>query len=141
MLQTETQRPQNCRRTLGRRLGTFCCQRAVSTPLGEISVSRRGECVVFSLNILLIVSQISTCHSNLHAVDHANLRGHQKLLANGIGGVCCARHVVSRPLSFGDIQRGERCVLNLYYAIYTSHCATDTLIWTILSCLRCMRCS
>lgn len=56
------------------------------------------------------------CDSSLHAVDHANLRGSAAYIASGVG-ACQCRHMLVRPGSVGDLQKGERCVLCATYDI------------------------
>lgn len=51
---------------------------------------------------------MNTCDSNLQAVDHANKRGSSNMLASGVGGVTCARHVMNMPGGFGDLEKGEK---------------------------------
>ncbi|EJC97359.1 uncharacterized protein FOMMEDRAFT_67821, partial [Fomitiporia mediterranea MF3/22] len=46
------------------------------------------------------------CDSNLHAVDHANLKGNSKYVASGVGAVQC-RHMFVQPNGTGDLSRGE----------------------------------
>lgn len=53
--------------------------------------------------------QKSTC-SNHRAVDAE--RSTKGLAATGVGTIDCARHDVKRPTSVGDLQKGERSVLN-----------------------------
>ncbi len=55
-----------------------------------------------------VLSQINTCDSTLHAVDHANKKGIEGLAATGIGGISCARHCFNRKLGFADLQKGEK---------------------------------
>jgi hypothetical protein len=53
--------------------------------------------------------QKSTCNSH-NAVNNANTRDSRGVDVTGVGAVDCARHNLKRPLSVGDLQKGERYV-------------------------------
>ncbi|TDL15288.1 hypothetical protein BD410DRAFT_732930, partial [Rickenella mellea] len=65
--------------------------------------------------------EMNTCESKLRAVDHANVRGDQRLLVNGVGGVNCSRHALNRRIGFGDLQRGEKFCNMDYFVLSTLH--------------------
>ncbi|TDL25097.1 hypothetical protein BD410DRAFT_717811, partial [Rickenella mellea] len=65
--------------------------------------------------------EMNTCESKLRAVDHANVRGDQRLLVNGVGGVNCSRHALNRQTGFGDLQRGEKYSNMDYFVLSTLH--------------------
>ncbi|TDL14069.1 hypothetical protein BD410DRAFT_687969, partial [Rickenella mellea] len=65
------------------------------------------------------ICETTSCQSELRAVDHANLRGNQKLAVNGVGGVNCSRHALNRPVGFGDLQRGEK-YCNMDYIVLST---------------------
>lgn len=54
-----------------------------------------------------LVSEPSTC-SNYDAVKSASIRGGKGVTASGVGTIECSRHDMKRPLSVGDLQRGEK---------------------------------
>lgn len=54
-----------------------------------------------------IVNDPSTCN-NHDAVKSASLRGGKEIAASGVGTVECSRHDMKRPVSVGDLQKGER---------------------------------
>ncbi|SJL06441.1 uncharacterized protein ARMOST_09778 [Armillaria ostoyae] len=60
----------------------------------------------------------STCN-NHDAVKLANSRGGQGAAATGVGAVVCGRHDMKRPLSVGDLQKGER-YLNMDYFVLST---------------------
>jgi hypothetical protein len=47
--------------------------------------------------------------SNHDAIKSANIRGGRGVAASGLGAVTCSRHDMRRPVSAGDLQKGERC--------------------------------
>jgi hypothetical protein len=55
----------------------------------------------------LIVDDVSTCN-NHDAIKSASARGGKGIDASGGGTVECSRHDMKRPISFGDLQKGER---------------------------------
>ena len=57
-----------------------------------------------------IVEDVSTCN-NHDAIKSASMRGGKGTAASGAGTVECARHDMKRPVSVGDLQKGERCVI------------------------------
>ena len=59
---------------------------------------------------------MSTCGTNLKAVDHANIRNSKGLRSTGVGVVVCARHTFIRPNGARDLQKGERYV-NMDYIL------------------------
>ncbi len=68
-----------------------------------------------------------------NAVKLANSRGGQGAVATGMGAVVCVQQDMKRPLSVGDLQKGERW-WNVY-SVSNSVLITgdiDTLIWIIL---------
>lgn len=62
----------------------------------------------------VIKEDTSTCN-NHDAVKLANMKGSQGTAASGVGTVECSRHDMKRPCSVGDLQKGERYVVNLRY--------------------------
>ncbi|KAK0436073.1 uncharacterized protein EV420DRAFT_1623528 [Desarmillaria tabescens] len=60
----------------------------------------------------------STCN-NHNAVKLANSRGGHGATATGVGAVVCRRHDMKRPLSVGDLQKGER-YLNMDYFVLST---------------------
>ncbi len=77
-------------------------------------------------------------HCNNHnAVKLANLKNGVHLAATGVGAVDCARHGFRRPCAVGDLQKGERYVINASLMTSTDPCLSpDTRTWTIFSTLR-----
>ncbi len=59
---------------------------------------------------------MSTCGSQLKAVDHANARYSKGYAATGVGAVVCARHTFLRKNGVCDLQKGERYV-NMDYIL------------------------
>lgn len=51
----------------------------------------------------------TTCN-NYDAIKSANSRGGKGLASSGAGTVDCSRHDMKRPVSVGDLQKGERSV-------------------------------
>lgn len=49
----------------------------------------------------------STCN-NHDAIKSATIRGGKGVAASGVGTVECSRHDMKRPISVGDLQKGER---------------------------------
>ncbi len=75
--------------------------------------------------------QSNICDSNLHAVDHANLRGSAAYIASGVG-ACQCRHMLVRPGGVGDLQKGERYVLNDELELKTNYvCNLGMRTWTM----------
>ncbi|KAK0498005.1 hypothetical protein EDD18DRAFT_1308992 [Armillaria luteobubalina] len=60
----------------------------------------------------------STCN-NHDAVKLANSRGGNGAAATGVGAVVCGRHDMKRPMSVGDLQKGER-YLNMDYFVLST---------------------
>ncbi|KAG6914351.1 hypothetical protein DXG01_000902 [Tephrocybe rancida] len=54
-----------------------------------------------------IADDISTCN-NHDAIKSASIQGGKGVEASGVGKTECARHDMKRPLSIGDLQKGER---------------------------------
>jgi hypothetical protein len=50
---------------------------------------------------------VSMCN-NHDAIKSASARGGKGIDASGGGTVECSRHDMKRPISFGDLQKGER---------------------------------
>ena len=57
-----------------------------------------------------VPNDVSRCN-NHDAIKSASMRGGKSTAATGIGTVECIRHDMKRPVSLGDLQKGERCVL------------------------------
>ncbi|KAG6839258.1 hypothetical protein C0991_004358 [Blastosporella zonata] len=55
----------------------------------------------------IIKDDVSTC-TNHDAIKLASSRGGKGIDASGVGKTECARHNMKRPLSMGDLQKGER---------------------------------
>ncbi|KAJ7584477.1 hypothetical protein C8J56DRAFT_1005073 [Mycena floridula] len=66
----------------------------------------------------VIVEEPSTCN-NHNAIKMASMRGGKGTRASGVGTVECSRHDMKRPLSVGDLQKGERYV-NMDYFFLSS---------------------
>lgn len=62
-----------------------------------------------------IPDDTSTCN-NHDAIKSASSRGGKGIAASGVGTVDCSRHDMKRPLSVGDLQKGEWYVLLLSLA-------------------------
>ncbi|SJL12496.1 uncharacterized protein ARMOST_15923 [Armillaria ostoyae] len=77
----------------------------------------------------------STCN-NHDAVKLANSRGGQGAAATGVGAVVCRRHDMKRPLSVGDLQKGERYINMDYFVLSTLTCDTppDLVISYDIAC-------
>ena len=54
-----------------------------------------------------VPNEISKCN-NHDAIKSANMRGGKGTAASGVGTVECSRHDMKRPVSVGDLQKGER---------------------------------
>ncbi|KAF8078862.1 hypothetical protein FPV67DRAFT_1558069 [Lyophyllum atratum] len=65
-----------------------------------------------------VPDDISTC-SNHDAIKSASIRGGKGVDASGAGKAECARHDMKRPVSVGDLQKGERYV-NMDYFFLSS---------------------
>ncbi|PBK62771.1 hypothetical protein ARMSODRAFT_990401 [Armillaria solidipes] len=76
------------------------------------------------------IEEKSTCN-NHDAVKLANSRGGQGAAATGVGTVVCGRHDMKRPLSVGDLQKGERYINMDYFVLSTLAC--DTPPWLVIS--------
>ncbi|KAK0457087.1 uncharacterized protein EV420DRAFT_1271922, partial [Desarmillaria tabescens] len=63
----------------------------------------------------------STCN-NHDAVKLANSHGGQGVAATGVRAVVCGRHDMKRPLSVGDLQKGERYINMDYFVLSTLTC-------------------
>ncbi|KAG6819306.1 hypothetical protein H0H93_013169 [Arthromyces matolae] len=57
----------------------------------------------------LLSEDVSTC-SDYDAIKSASIRGGKGVDASGVGKTECARHDMKRPISVGDLQKGERYV-------------------------------
>ncbi|KAK7443180.1 hypothetical protein VKT23_015778 [Stygiomarasmius scandens] len=55
----------------------------------------------------VIVDDKSTCNDH-NALKQASMKGGKGTASTGIGTVDCARHDMKRPVSLGDLQKGER---------------------------------
>jgi hypothetical protein len=51
----------------------------------------------------------TTCN-NYDAIKSANSRGGKGLASSGAGTIDCGQHDMKRPVSVGDLQKGERLV-------------------------------
>ncbi|KZP31898.1 hypothetical protein FIBSPDRAFT_944525 [Athelia psychrophila] len=65
----------------------------------------------------------STCVKH-HAVGDANTSRFANLVASGIGTVDCTRHMMKRPTSVGELQKGERYA-NMDYLFFSSTSQQD----------------
>jgi hypothetical protein len=52
--------------------------------------------------------QLNLCESELHAIDHANIRFLQGYVATGVGGIVCIQHSLVQKNRMGNLQKGER---------------------------------
>ncbi|PBK70546.1 hypothetical protein ARMSODRAFT_1018078 [Armillaria solidipes] len=77
----------------------------------------------------------STCN-NHDVVKLANSRGGKGAAVTGIGAVVCGRHDMKRPLSVGDLQKGERYINMDYFILSTLSCDTppDLVISYNIAC-------
>ncbi|SJL17634.1 uncharacterized protein ARMOST_21191 [Armillaria ostoyae] len=77
----------------------------------------------------------STCN-NHDAVKLANSRGGQGSAAMGVGAIVCARHDMKRPLSVGDLQKGERYLNMDYFMLSTLTCdsPSDLVVLYDIAC-------
>ncbi|KAJ8472566.1 hypothetical protein ONZ45_g16612 [Pleurotus djamor] len=66
----------------------------------------------------LNVEDENTCHE-YDAVKQANIRGGKGTAASGVGTIECSCHDMKRPLSVGDLQKGERYI-NMDYLYFSS---------------------
>ncbi|KAL4259471.1 CxC2-like cysteine cluster KDZ transposase-associated domain-containing protein [Pleurotus pulmonarius] len=82
-----------------------------------------------------LVSEPSTC-SNYDAVKSASLRGGKGVTASGVGTIECSRHDMKRPLSVGDLQRGERYANMdyLYFSSITNHSPAVCVVSYDIAC-------
>ncbi|KAK0443017.1 uncharacterized protein EV420DRAFT_1649434 [Desarmillaria tabescens] len=60
----------------------------------------------------------STCN-NHDTVKLANSHGGKGAVATGVGAIVCGRHDMKRPLSVGDLQKGERYINMDYFILST----------------------
>ena len=54
-----------------------------------------------------VPNETSKCN-NHDAIKSASMRGGEGTAASGVGTVECSRHDMKRPVSVGDLQKGER---------------------------------
>lgn len=54
-----------------------------------------------------IPDDVSTCNDH-DAIKSASMQGGKGTAATGVGAVYCLRHDMTRPVSVGDLQKGER---------------------------------
>lgn len=80
---------------------------------GGMQAKQTYVCQLFYIELMLTYLQMSTC-SGFSAMILANLKKAKGLNATGVVGVACARHEHWRPNGMGDLQKGERCVVNVY---------------------------
>ncbi len=59
------------------------------------------------------IEEASTCN-NYDAVKSASIRGGKGTTASGVGTIECSRHDMKRPVSVGDLQKGERYAASSY---------------------------
>lgn len=77
-------------------------------------------CLVTDGNQLALTKeQPSTCQSH-DAVNSADTKETRGLAVTGMGTVDCTRHDVKRPVSCGDLQKGERYVATTVYQLHSS---------------------
>ncbi|KAF9463104.1 hypothetical protein BDZ94DRAFT_1193298 [Collybia nuda] len=93
----------------------------------------------------LPVEPDSTCN-NYDAMKSANSRGGKGLASSGAGTVDCSRHDMKRPVSVGDLQKGERYLnMDYFYLSSLRQNAPQRILtsfdivcqWTIYLALRC----
>ncbi|KAK0496159.1 hypothetical protein EDD18DRAFT_1075053, partial [Armillaria luteobubalina] len=80
---------------------------------------------------IIAMEEKSTCN-NHDAVKLANSHGGHGAAATGVGAVVCGRHDMKRPLSVGDLQKGERYINMDYFILSTLTC--DTPPDLVISC-------
>ena len=68
-------------------------------------------------------------------MNNADTRDVRGLAVTGVGTVDCARHNMKRPNSMGDLQLGEKYVINMlgYTVTYYPTLYIDTSTWTFFS--------
>jgi hypothetical protein len=65
-----------------------------------------------------VPNDVSKCN-NHDAIKSASMRGGEGTAATGVGTIECSRHDMKRPVSVGDLQKGERCVCcNLHHVAH-----------------------
>ncbi|KAG9223433.1 hypothetical protein CCMSSC00406_0007620 [Pleurotus cornucopiae] len=64
------------------------------------------------------IGEANTCN-NYDAVKLASIRGGKGTTASGVGTIECSRHDMKRPVSVGDLQRGEQYI-NMDYLYFSS---------------------
>ncbi|KAG2365204.1 hypothetical protein BDR07DRAFT_1449868 [Suillus spraguei] len=114
----------------------FCLKRrAVSSDETDPSLSQGWAYFVeeksyksYILDRIGDIQEKSTC-SNHNAMNMAETKLSQGLAAMGVGTVDCARHNMKRPNGVGDLQKGEKCYLNMDYLFFSSlrHSTVDAL--------------
>ena len=78
--------------------------------------------------------QPNLCESELHVVDHANVKFSKGYKATGVGGVICARHSLVRKNGLGDLQKGERYAIQSELRGPVLYILSDMQTWTLLCC-------
>ncbi|KAF8869244.1 hypothetical protein BD779DRAFT_1614570 [Infundibulicybe gibba] len=75
-----------------------------------------------------IPDDTSTC-SNHDAIKSASIRGGKGTAASGVGTIECSRHDMKRPVSLGDLQKGERYVnMDYFFLSSVQFDSPDTLV-------------
>ncbi|KAF8869824.1 hypothetical protein BD779DRAFT_1456434, partial [Infundibulicybe gibba] len=75
-----------------------------------------------------IPDDTSTC-SNHDAIKSASIRGGKGTAASGVGTIECSHHDMKRPVSLGDLQKGERYVnMDYFFLSSVQFDSPDTLV-------------
>ncbi|KAF9492528.1 hypothetical protein BDN71DRAFT_1483780 [Pleurotus eryngii] len=83
----------------------------------------------------LNVAEASTCN-NYDAVKLASIQGGKGTTASGVGTIECSRHDMKRPVSVGDMQKGERYVNMdyLYFSSVRNHSPANLVVSYDIAC-------
>lgn len=65
-----------------------------------------------------VLNDVSKCN-NHDTIKSASMCGGKGMAAMGVGTIKCSRHDIKRPVSVGDLQKGEWCVC------CNSHCVAN----------------
>ncbi|KAL4256459.1 CxC2-like cysteine cluster KDZ transposase-associated domain-containing protein, partial [Pleurotus pulmonarius] len=79
--------------------------------------------------------EVSTCN-NYDAVKSASIRGGKGTTASGVGTIECSRHDMKRPVSVGDLQKGEkyRNMDYLYFSSIKNHSPKTVVVSYDIAC-------
>lgn len=68
---------------------------------------------------MLTCFKATGCGSDFHAVSQANSKFSKDYIASGVVACVCARHSLMQKNGVGDLQRGERYVLQMRTCLTT----------------------